>query len=80
MLSEKGGKSVPFTASRIHKQNLKKKLKNVETLLVINPTSSSGSTGKDWENLYIKMKDALGKDPRVVFTKKANDGALLENF
>ncbi|MGH9913406.1 MAG: diacylglycerol/lipid kinase family protein, partial [Nitrososphaeraceae archaeon] len=77
MLSEKGGKSVSFTASRIHKQNLKKKLKNVETLLVINPTSSSGSTGKDWENLYIKMKDALGKDPRVVFTKKANDGALL---
>ncbi|MGH9988048.1 MAG: hypothetical protein ACRD8W_29260, partial [Nitrososphaeraceae archaeon] len=68
MLSEKGEKSVPFTASRIHKQNLKKKLKNVETLLVINPTSSSGSTGKDWENLYIKMKDALGKDPRVVFT------------
>ncbi|MGH9988704.1 MAG: hypothetical protein ACRD8W_32640, partial [Nitrososphaeraceae archaeon] len=68
MLSEKGGKSVSFTASRIHKQNLKKKLKNVETLLVINPTSSSGSTGKDWENLYIKMKDALGKDPRVVFT------------
>ena len=77
MLSEKGEKSVPFTASRIHKQNLKKKLKNVETLLVINPTSSSGSTGKDWENLYVKMEDAFGKNAQVASTKKADDGTLL---
>lgn len=77
MLSKKAEESVPFPASLSHEQNRDKKLKHIDTLLVSNPTSSSGSTGKGWENLYIKIKDAFGKNPQVVFTKKANDGTLL---
>jgi diacylglycerol kinase (ATP) len=68
---------VPLTSSLSHKQDQKKKSKYFDTLLVSNPTSSSGSTGKDWENLYTMIKDAFGKDSQVVFTKKANDGTLL---
>jgi diacylglycerol kinase (ATP) len=75
--SEKEEESVPFTASRSHEQNHRKKSKYIDTLLISNPTSSSGSTGKGWDNLYIKIKDAFGKNPQVVFTKKANDGTLL---
>ena len=77
MLSQKEEESVTFTASRSQQQNLKKKLKHIDTILVSNPTSSSGSTGKEWDNLYIKLKDTFGKNTQVVFTKKANDGTLL---
>jgi YegS/Rv2252/BmrU family lipid kinase len=77
MLSENGEDSVPLTASRSHGQNNKRKSKHIDTLLVSNPTSSSGSTGKSWDHLYIKIKDAFGKNHQVVFTKKANDGTLL---
>jgi diacylglycerol kinase (ATP) len=77
LLSEKDEESEPLTASRSHEQNHRKKSKYIDTLLVINPTSSSGSTGKDWDNLYIKIKDTFGKNTQIVFTKKANDGILL---
>lgn len=77
MLSKKAEESVPSPASLSQEQNRDKKLKHIDTLLVSNPSSSSGSTGKGWENLYIKIKDAFGKNPQVVFTKKANDGTLL---
>jgi diacylglycerol kinase (ATP) len=65
------------TASRNHEQNLKKKLKHNDTLLVANPTSSGGATGKDWENFYTKIKETFGGNPHVVFTKKAGDGTTL---
>jgi diacylglycerol kinase (ATP) len=65
------------TASHNNEQDRKKKSKHIDTLLVANPTSSSGSTGKDWENLYIKIKEAFGENPQVVFTKKADDGTAL---
>jgi len=32
-----------------------------DTVLIVNPKSSSGSTGKDWENLFIKIKKRLVK-------------------
>lgn len=74
---EKEEQSVPFTTSRSHEHSHSKKSKNIDTLLVINPTSSSGSTGKGWDNLYVKIKDVFGKNSQIVFTKKANDGTLL---
>lgn len=74
---EKEAQSVPFTISRSHEQSPSKKSKNIDTLLVINPTSSSGSTGKGWDNLYVKIKDVFGKNSQIVFTKKANDGTML---
>jgi YegS/Rv2252/BmrU family lipid kinase len=77
LLSEKEEESVHLTSGLNPEQVRGKKSKYIDTLLVSNPTSSSGSTGKDWENLYIKIKDAFGKNSQVVFTKKAKDGTLL---
>jgi diacylglycerol kinase (ATP) len=77
LLSEKEEESVHLTSSLNPEQNRGKKSKYIDTLLVSNPTSSSGSTGKDWEHLYIKIKDAFGKNSQVVFTKKAKDGTPL---
>ena len=48
-----------------------------DTVLIVNPKSSSGSTGKDWENLFIKIKKTFGKNPKVAFTKKSGDGRTL---
>jgi diacylglycerol kinase (ATP) len=50
---------------------------DTDTVLIVNPKSSSGSTGNDWENLLIKIKQTFGKNPKVVFTKKAGDGSTL---
>lgn len=48
------------------------------TVIVVNPTSSSGSTGKGWDDLYSKIKEAFGGEtPEVVFTTKAGDGTTL---
>ena len=48
-----------------------------ETALIVNPTSGGGSTGKDWETQYTKIKEALGKEPHLVFTEKSGDGTTL---
>ena len=48
-----------------------------DTVLIVNPKSSSGSTGKDWENLFIKIKKTFGKNPKVAFTKKSGNGRIL---
>lgn len=77
MLSEKGEGSVTSTASRSYQQSHRKKSKHIDALLVINPTSSSGSTGKGWDNLNVKIKNTFGKNMQVIFTKKASDGTLL---
>jgi diacylglycerol kinase (ATP) len=71
MISEKEQQSISIASSRIHKQS------QIDTLLVVNPTSSSGSTGKDWDSLYVKIRDVFGKNSQMVFTKKANYGTLL---
>ena len=48
------------------------------TVIVVNPTSSSGSTGKGWDELHSKIKEAFGGEtPEVVFTTKAGDGTTL---
>jgi diacylglycerol kinase family enzyme len=51
---------------------------NPDTLLVVNPSSSGGLTGKGWEDLFIKIKEDFGETPlEVVFTEKAGDGTTL---
>jgi diacylglycerol kinase (ATP) len=47
-----------------------------DTFLIVNPSSSSGSTGKGWEDLYTRIKEALGESPEVVFTEKSGDGTI----
>jgi len=46
-------------------------------VLIVNPSSSGGSTDKNWDNLYIKIKEILGKSSAVAFSKKSEDGTTL---
>jgi len=55
----------------------KMKKRIVITALVVNPTSSGGSTGKDWDTQFIKIKEAFGEEPEIVFTQKPGDGIFL---
>ena len=50
---------------------------NIETVLIVNPSSSSGSTGKNWNDFYLKVKDFFGQNPEIAFTTKAGDGTSL---
>lgn len=47
------------------------------TALVVNPTSSGGSTGKDWDTQFTKIKETFGENPKIVFTEKSGDGTSL---
>src|SRR5215213_912609 len=51
--------------------------KDIDTVLVVNPNSSSGVTGKGWDELYSEIKNVLGSNLEVAFTKKASDGSAL---
>ncbi|MDQ3883693.1 MAG: diacylglycerol kinase family lipid kinase [Thermoproteota archaeon] len=54
------------------------KQNKIDTVLVVNPNSSGGLTGKGWNDLYSEIKDALGTaNVEVALTKKAGDGAIL---
>ena len=48
-----------------------------EPVLVVNPRSGGGSTGKDWETLLARIKEALDKEPHFVFTEKSRNGTTL---
>jgi diacylglycerol kinase (ATP) len=50
---------------------------NTETVLIINPSSSSGTTGKNWNDFYLKVKEFFGQNPEIAFTAKAGDGTRL---
>jgi diacylglycerol kinase (ATP) len=50
---------------------------NTETLLIVNPSSSSGSTGKNWNDFYLQVKEFFGENPEIVFTTKSDDGTSL---
>src|SRR5215211_7654516 len=51
--------------------------KDIDTVLVVNPNSSSGVTGKGWDELYSEIKNVLGTNLEVALTKKAGDGSAL---
>ena len=62
----------------VSKQNEKSiSTADTETVLIANPSSSSGSTGKNWDNFYIKVKEIFGGNPEVAFSKKSGDGTTL---
>ena len=50
---------------------------NPETVLIVNPSSSSGSTGKNWNDFYLKVKEFFRQNPKIAFTTKAGDGTTL---
>jgi len=66
---------------RIHQRKVARKQIDSETALVVNPSSSSGVTGKDWDSLFVEIKEVLGENVEVGFTKKAGEGTILtRNF
>lgn len=56
-------------------------MKNVlmakKSIVIVNPNSSGGQTGKNWDSLYAILKKYFGEDIEYVFTKKADDGTNL---
>jgi diacylglycerol kinase family enzyme len=50
---------------------------NDDTVLIVNPNSNSGSTGKNWDSIYHTLCDFFGDNIEVVFTKKEGDGTAL---
>jgi diacylglycerol kinase (ATP) len=53
-------------------------LQNLDDLiLLINPNSQGGNTGKNWMDAYRKVKKFLPMGHKIIFTKKANDGIFM---
>jgi diacylglycerol kinase (ATP) len=50
---------------------------NTEIVLIVNPNSCGGSTGKNWESLYNQIKEILDENPEVAFSQKSGDGTTL---
>ena len=47
------------------------------TLVIVNPNSCSGLTGKNWDSLYASIKQILGEDLKVVLSKGPGDGTVI---
>jgi diacylglycerol kinase family enzyme len=69
--------------TKFMRPNIKKTQTNLdrdnlnETILILNPNSQGGNTGKNWIETYNKVKHFLPKHHKIIFTKKANDGTLI---
>ena len=50
---------------------------STDTVLIVNPNSCGGLTGKNWENLYNQIKEIFGEKPEVAFSQKSGDGTSL---
>lgn len=50
---------------------------NKDTVLIVNPNSNSGLTGKNWDSIYQTLCESFGNDIEVAFTKKSGDGTEL---
>jgi len=50
---------------------------STETVLIVNPNSCGGSTGKNWESLYNQIKEIFGENPQVALSQKSGDGTTL---
>jgi diacylglycerol kinase (ATP) len=61
----------------VQKRKRSLRQKDIDTVLVVNPNSSSGVTGKGWDDLYSEIKDVLGSNLHVALTKKPGDGSTL---
>src|SRR5919106_7045852 len=60
-----------------HRKKSIKQKDIIDTVLVVNPNSASGLTGKGWNDLYSEIKGVLGANVEVALTKKAGDGTSL---
>jgi diacylglycerol kinase (ATP) len=48
-----------------------------DVILLINPNSQGGNTGKNWMDTYSNVKKFLPRHHKIIFTKKANDGISM---
>lgn len=58
-------------------KNIVKEIDKIDTneiILILNPNSQGGNTGKNWISTYSKVKEFLPWNHRIIFTKKTNDG------
>jgi diacylglycerol kinase family enzyme len=62
--------------AKIHKKVSKPRAED-KAVLIVNPSSCSGLTGKGWDDLFPRIKAVLGGNPKVVFTRKGGDGSVL---
>ncbi|MDQ4073543.1 MAG: hypothetical protein M3162_04475 [Thermoproteota archaeon] len=46
-------------------------------IVIVNPNSSGGQTGKNWDSINSTLEKYFGNDIEVVFTKKSGDGTTL---
>lgn len=57
--------------------SLQTRKKGIDTVLVVNPNSCSGLTGKNWDALFAKFKGLFGDDIKVTFSKRPGHGTEL---
>ena len=62
---------LPNSISKKQRQKVDNKFD--ELILILNPNSQGGATGKNWNDTYDKIKEFLPRQNRIVFTKKADD-------
>jgi diacylglycerol kinase family enzyme len=67
---------IPVTKN-YNKQNQGIEAKFNDLILILNPNSQGGATGKNWNDTYDKIKEFLPRQHRIIFTKKANDGTNI---
>lgn len=71
-------RTAPKAPVRIsNKSTIVNKPKLNELILILNPNSRGGSTGKNWEETYSEIREFLPKHHQIIFTKKPNDGTDL---
>lgn len=51
--------------------------KSNKLILILNPNSQGGATGKNWKITYEKIKRFLPNPHRIIFTKKPEDGTIV---
>lgn len=76
-LSHQHSSTTPHNLKRTYHRKRSVKQDDIDTVLVVNPNSSSGLTGKGWSELYSQIKEALGVGVKVALTKKPGDGSVL---
>jgi YegS/Rv2252/BmrU family lipid kinase len=63
---------------RHNTKTITRKHREDRTVLIVNPNSCSGLTGKNWDQLYERIKQTLGKSSiQVAFSKKPGNGTSL---
>lgn len=65
---------VPIQSNNDINQRTNIESKFNKLILILNPNSQGGATGKNWNETYEKIKEFLPKRHRIIFTKKADDG------